>query len=368
MTNRGAVMPYCSKCGAELDKEAKFCPKCGTVVGLPAARPKRKPMSTLALVMIVITVVAIVVAVLAVVTFLPHPTFHTVDVSDSLGVPFRPAVDTINFDFTADVAGVNIAFEDLAGRLATLDVSVSGEVEVYDSVGADLTFDDVVDLTFEDVVVDNFLTVTSEFDATDPNVRRWISLSVTCDILVDPSLNASLDVETMVGGIVLDTQAGVVFDSLSLKTTTGGVEAHLVDDVVVAGDVSVKTTTGGAEFFWDNVVVTQDVLVEVQTVTGGVKVDVTQHRKVAGNITLEAGSTTGGLDFAIDIQGDVGAICRATAGNVDDVRPHLVGFEISYLDYPPAILQSDNYPAGNNFDVTLTVATGRIDINADYMP
>jgi hypothetical protein len=90
--------------------------------------------------------------------------------------------------------------------------------------------------------------------------------------------------------------------------------------------------------------------------------------KVAGDITLEAGSTTGGLDFAIDIQGDVGAICRATAGNVDDVRPHLVGFEISYLDYPPAILQSDNYPAGNNFDVTLTVATGRIDINADYTP
>lgn len=26
-------MPYCSKCGAELDKEATFCPKCGTAVG-----------------------------------------------------------------------------------------------------------------------------------------------------------------------------------------------------------------------------------------------------------------------------------------------------------------------------------------------
>jgi hypothetical protein len=292
-----------------MDKEAKFCPKCGTVVGPPAAKPKRKPISTLAIALIVIIVVATVVAVLAVITFLPHPTVHTVDVSDSLDVPYRPAVDTIIFDFTADVAGVNIAFEDLPGRLVTLDVSVSGEVEVYDSAVADLTFDDVVDLTFDDVVVDNVLTVTSEFDATDPNVRRWIStdpnvrrwisLSATCDILIDPSLNASLNVETMVGGIVLDTQAGVVFDSLSLKATTGGVEAHLVDDVVVAGNVSVKTTTGGAEFFWDNVVVTKDVLVEVQTITGGVKVDITQHRELAGNITLEAGATTGGLDFAI---------------------------------------------------------------------
>ena len=361
-------MPYCSKCGAELDKEAKFCPKCGTVVGPPAAKPKRKPTSTLAIALIVIIVVAAVVAALAVITFLPRPSVHAVDVSDSRDVPYRPAVDTINFDFTADVAGVNIAFEDLAGRLATLDVSVSGEVEIYDSAVSDLTFDDVVDLTFDDVVEDNVLTVTSEFDATDPNVRKWISLSVTCDILIDPSLNASVDVETSVGGIVLDTQAGVVFDSLSLKATTGGVEAHLVDDVVVAGDVSVKTTTGGAEFFWDNVIVTKDVLVEAQTITGGVDVDITQHRELAGDITLEAEATTGGLDFAIDIQGDIGAIGRATAGDSDDVRAQVVGFGISFLDYPPAILRSDNYPAGNNFDVTLRIVTGRIDIDAEYTP
>jgi hypothetical protein len=368
MTIRGAVMPYCSKCGGELDKEAKFCPKCGTVVGPPVAKPKRKPISTLAIVMIVLILVATVVGVLAVITFLPRPSVHAVDVSDSRDVPYRPAVDTISLDFTADVAGVNIAFEDLPGRLATLDVSVTGEVEVYDSAVSDLTFDDVVDLTFYDTIEDNVLTVTSEFDATNPNVRRWISLSVTCDILIAPSLNASLDVKTSVGGIVLDTQAGVVFDSLSLKATTGGVEAHLVDDVVVAGDVSVKTITGGAEFFWDNVIVTKDVLVEVQTITGGVDVDITQHRELAGNITLEAGATTGGLDFAIDLQGEVGAIGRATAGDSDDVRPHVVGFGISFLDFPPAVLRSDNYPADNNFDVTLIVVTGRIDIDADYAP
>jgi hypothetical protein len=368
MAIRGAVMPYCSKCGAELDKEARFCPKCGTVVGPPAAKPKRKPISTLAIVMIVLILVATVVGVLAVITFLPRPSVRAVDVSDSRDVPYRPAVDTINFDFTADVAAVNIAFEDLSGRLATLDVSVSGEVEIYDSAVSDLTFGDVVNLTFDDVVEDNVLTVTSEFDATGPNVQKWVSLSVTCDILVDPSLNASVDVETSVGGIVLDTQAGVVFDSLSLKAATGGVEAHLVDDVVVAGDVSVKTTTGGAEFFWDNVIVTKNVLVEVQTITGGVDVDITQHRELEGNITLEAEATTGGLDFAIDIQGHIGAIGRATAGDSDDVRAQVVGFGITFLDYPPAILRSDNYPAGNNFDVTLRIVTGRIDIDAEYTP
>ena len=361
-------MPYCSKCGAELDKDAKFCPKCGTVVGPPVARPERRRLSTLAIALIVLIVVAAIVTVLAVVTFLPHPTIHTVDVSDSRNVLYRPAVDTIIFDFAADVAGVNIAFEDLAGRLVTLDVSVTGKVEIYDSDVSDLAFDDVVDLTFDDTIEDNVLTVTSEFDSTDERVRRWISLSVTFDILIDPSLNASLDVRTSVGGIRLDTQAGVVFDSLRLRATTGGVEANLVEDVVVAGDVSAKTTTGGVDFFWDNLIVTKNIQVDVQTVTGGVEVDITQHREIAGDIVLEAEATTGGLDFFIDIQGEVGAIGRATAGDSDYVHPQVVGFEINFLDFPPAVMRSDNYPAGNNFDVTLKIVTGRIDIDAEYTP
>ena len=26
-------MPYCSKCGAEMEKDAQFCPKCGAPAG-----------------------------------------------------------------------------------------------------------------------------------------------------------------------------------------------------------------------------------------------------------------------------------------------------------------------------------------------
>ncbi len=57
-------MPYCSKCGAELDEGVKFCPTCGTPVG-PPTKPERRriergrrPISTLlAIVLIVIIVV-----------------------------------------------------------------------------------------------------------------------------------------------------------------------------------------------------------------------------------------------------------------------------------------------------------------------
>jgi len=72
-------MPYCSKCGAELDKDAKFCPKCGTSAGPLVAKPEkrripreqRKPMSTLTIVLIVLLVVVVAVAaVLAAAFFL----------------------------------------------------------------------------------------------------------------------------------------------------------------------------------------------------------------------------------------------------------------------------------------------------------
>jgi len=61
-------MPYCWKCGAELDEDAKFCPTCGTLVGAPVAerrrirREQRRPMSTLTIAVIVFLVVVVVVA------------------------------------------------------------------------------------------------------------------------------------------------------------------------------------------------------------------------------------------------------------------------------------------------------------------
>ena len=61
-------MPYCSKCGAELDKDATFCSKCGTPAGPPVTKPerraiqreRRRPMSTLAIVLIVLLVAVVV--------------------------------------------------------------------------------------------------------------------------------------------------------------------------------------------------------------------------------------------------------------------------------------------------------------------
>ena len=356
-------MPYCWKCGAELDEDAKFCPTCGTSVAPPVTEPmrrrierKRRPISTLAIVLIVILVFAAATVVLA---FLP---VRAVDVSESRDVLFQTDVDTINLDFAVDVALVNVAFEDLPGKLLTLKVSATGRVGLFISPPQP---EELFDLTFDDTIVNNVLTVTSDVDTLGDGLPRpWLSwLHVTCDIRIDPSMNASLDVKTSTGGIVMDTQASVILNSLRLEATTGGVEANLVEDVVVAGDVSVKTTTGGVKFSWDNMIVTKDVQVNAITTTGGVDVDVTQDEGLLGNVTLRAEATTGGVDFAIDIRGDVGAKIESsvTTGGINIDRQ--VGFSGT-----TSLLQSDNYPDSGNFNVSLKTVTGGIDIDAEYTP
>ncbi|MFB0514130.1 MAG: zinc-ribbon domain-containing protein [Candidatus Bathyarchaeia archaeon] len=354
-------MPYCWKCGAELDEDAKFCPTCGTPVGPPVTKPERRrierkerrPISTLGILAIVLIVLLASAAIIVALAFMP---IHAVDVSESRDVPYQAGVDTIKLDFTADVARVNVAFEDLSGKLVTLDVSATGRVGIFGST-------DAFDLTSHNTTDNNVLTVTADVDTVGGGWPWYPWLRVTCDIRIDPSMNASIDVETSTGGIVMNTQAGVVLNSLSLEATTGGVKANLVKDVIVAGDVSVKTATGGVEFSWDNVMVTKDILVNARTTTGGVDVDVKQDEELLGNVTLKAKATTGGVNFAIDIHGDIGAkiVSSVTTGGIDIVRQ--VGF--SGTKSP---LQSTNYRAGSNFDVSLETTTGGIDIDAKYTP
>jgi len=211
----------------------------------------------------------------------------------------------------------------------------------------------------------NVLTATVIQDVDAVGLQ---SLNVTCRIRVDRSLNASVNVVTRTGGISLDTEAGVILDSVSLETVTGGVGAGLVQDVVVSGDVSVVTTTGGVALFWDNVIVTEDVLVSAITTTGGVAVSVRQDKEQLWNVTVEAEATTGGVAFAIDIGGDVGAKIDSsvTTGGIDVDRQ--VGFSLVYSYPDRAGLISDNHPAKNNFSVGLKTTTGGINIDARYTP
>jgi hypothetical protein len=359
-------MPYCRKCGVELDEDAKFCPVCGTPVTPQVTRirrEERRPLDArtrLAIFLIVLIVSATIII------YLGFSPVHTIEKSWR-GSASHQTGDTLVLSLTADIAHVKVSFEDLTDERVVLDASATARAGFFVSPNSLERFRPVS--TF--AIGGNVLTVTvrQAADTTNLGWPPYESLNVTYHIRIDPSLNATLNIVTSTGGIVLDTQSGVVFNSMSLEAITGGVRASLVEDVVVSGDVSVKATTGGVELSWDNVILTKNVLVSATTITGGVDVSVKQDEGLLGNVTINAEATTGGVDFAIEIQGDIGAkiTSRVTTGAINVDRQ--IGFSLMYADPSEEGLWSENWKtAGSNFYVSLKTTTGGINIDAQYTP
>ena len=347
-------MPYCPRCGKEVSEDARFCPDCGASLRV-SRRARERRLPSLGILLIVLIVSAVIVVTVG---FAP---VRTVDKSWTHSASLSTGVDTFVLDFTADVCHVRASFEDLADKLVILDSWATARAGLFVSPDFLERFRPFSTLAIEGNVLT--ATVRQEIDAVDLQ-----SLNVTCRIRIDPSLNATLNIVTKTGGIRLDTMAGVILNSVSLEATTGGVSARLVEDVVVSGDVSVMTTTGGVELSWDNVIITEDVLVSAVTTTGGVDVSVRQNREQLWNVTVEAEATTGGVDFAIDVRGDVGAKIDSsvTTGGIDVESQ--VGFSLVYSYPERAGLISDNHPARSNFNVGLKTTTGGIRIDATYIP
>jgi len=346
-------MPYCYKCGAKLEEDANFCHVCGTPVGAPAmAAPARRRERTPYLLPITVLITIVVVAIVAgAIIFAP---VRPVDFNQSEEAPFELGIDRLSVDLDADVARVNITFEDLPGNLVVLNVSATGAVGI-------LAPTTPIEVTFDHTVTEGLLAVTSRVYKAD----RWpwlFSLNVVCDLHIDPSVNLSLNIRTSVGEIILNSKGGVIFDSLSLEATTGSVRAKLARNTVLNSDVSVKSTTGGVEFSWDNAKVTNNISVNVKTTTGGVKMNLNQNDKIPANVTLNAETTTGGIDFFVTIHDKVGAQIKSST-SFGGINVNKIGFSGD-----KSLMQSNNYPAKSNFIASLKATIGGININANYTP
>jgi hypothetical protein len=81
---------------------------------------------------------------------------------------------------------------------------------------------------------------------------------------------------------------------------------------------------------------------------------------LSGNVTVNARTTTGSINLDMEIDGDVGARVES-ATDLGRITVHVERFS---GDQSP--IQSNNYPAGNNFLVALSTETGGININAAY--
>jgi hypothetical protein len=263
-------------------------------------------------------------------------------------------------DLTVDVGNVNVAFRDLANDMVTLDLSVSG----YGSIISPQQ----PTISFQHVTNGNILSVTSEVETSI--FYGWLGmnfLQANCVLIVDSSLNATINVKTSIGKITFETQRGVVLNSLSLETATGAVEASFAEDTVVTRDISIKTVTGAVSLSWQNVIAERDIAANLGSVTGAVTVDIEQDERLQNKVNLGVEVTTGAINSGLTISGDVAGriTSRTTTGSVDVQRSD--DFSSTELSSTRQI-QSNNYPSNSQFDINLQTTTGRIRINARHTP
>jgi hypothetical protein len=345
-------MPYCRKCGAKLDEDARFCHVCGTpvvpvAVTRPAAPTRRRPFYILPVaILIAVLLLAMVIGALF---FLP---FNPVHFNQTNQVP-KADVDHMLLEFQADVAQVNVFFKNLPSNMVIFNVTADGNVGILEDPNRP------VNVTFSHHTSNNSEIVTASVSRT----TRWpisYNLNVNCDVYIDPSANLTLHVRSTVGNIVMNANTSVTLQILDLETETGSVDVSLSKGVIIADLITLHTTTGNVLFKMDEANVSRNVSVNLQSTTGSVNMDLIENQKLSGNVTLNARTTTGSVDLSMVIDNDVGAsIASSTViGGINEDVEKFSGNE--------TLLQSDNFPAGSNFLVALRTTTGGININAVY--
>jgi len=299
---------------------------------------------------IILVTLLLTATITGVLIFLP---IHPISTSKSYSVPYRANIHTLNLNLSADIAQINVAFEDMTNKLIMFNVSATGGTGI-------LAPSDILNVSFSDTYIGSVVTVTSQVHVD--GVFSWYPwLNLSCDVRINPSLTSSLNVKTSVGRIVMNTKARVVLNSLDLETTTGEIRANLAKDVAVSGNVSVRSTTGSVEFSWDNVRTSSNISVKTQTTTGGIRLNVIQNETMPANATMSAEAVTGGVRLNMAIHDSVGARIESTV-TTGGINVHSqVGF-----DGAKSPLQSTNYPASGNFNVAIKTVTGGITLDAEY--
>jgi hypothetical protein len=347
-------MPYCRKCGAKLDEDARFCHVCGTQVFAvtPATRPaapkRRRPVYTLPVVILIAGLLTAIV--FSALIFLP---FTPVNLNQTRQIDSEAGVDHLILSFQADAAQVNIFFEKLPGKMLLLNVTASGWTSFLNDPSKSVA------VTFYNETINDTATARSRVS----HATVWppqFSLNVMCDVYIDPSARLNLTIHSDVGQITMNASTRMTFEELKLETTTGNVDAKLRQGTTVASNISIKTTTGSVQFQMDKADVSGNVSVNLQSTTGSVNVDLTENQKLSGNVTMSAQTTIGGVNLRMVIDDDVGA----------RIEPHAdlgeINVDVQKFSGNKTLLQSDNYPAGSNFLVNLRTSTGGININAAY--
>jgi hypothetical protein len=215
-------LPYCRRCGTQLEENARYCHKCGTPVVAYAIPPvyqtpkPHKPWYKDSFILITIGLVVILLVAVFAVALLSAP-FATWDSNQSLEDK-TAGVKTLNLNFHTNIGAIEVFTQKMSNNNIGVYVQANGGKGLLaDSSGP-------VTMEFENQTVGDVLTVNSFFQVQDGFISN---AHVKCSIYVDPSLNLYLNVSSTTGQISFIGDGSAKISSLSLVTTTGEVQANL---------------------------------------------------------------------------------------------------------------------------------------------
>jgi uncharacterized membrane protein YvbJ len=107
-------LPYCRRCGIQLEENARFCQKCGTQVvvfspAAPARAGAKSPVSTPVIVLIAVVALAIIVSIFIFLTFYPV-NFNQTNPANQTNVT------KLSFNLQEGIAHANVLSENLTDK------------------------------------------------------------------------------------------------------------------------------------------------------------------------------------------------------------------------------------------------------------
>jgi len=352
-------LPYCRRCGVQLEEKARFCPKCGTPVvtcmqpSAPTASTKQpKPWHKDPLILAAIGLVVIIVSAVIIVAFLVAP-FSTWDLGRTLE-DYTPNVNTVNLNFQTNIGRVSINTLKIADNNIGIYVQANGSRGILGDSG-----EIPVNISFENQTVGNVLTVDSKV-----TVENRFSSRATVDIQIylDPALNLNLNVTSLKGQVSFTADKPVTIQALSLHALTGEVQANLQEKVTLTGDIIIKTTTGAVNYRMSQTNIKSNSTLDLQSTTGTVTMDITQTKTLQGNLQVNADTVTGSINIGLRIDGGVSAKITSQTGALGSIHADVNNFSGN-----KSPLQSNNYPAATNIDINSNVSgIGDVNIQATY--
>ena len=367
-------MPYCRRCGTQLEENARFCHRCGIPVDpyavppvqqqpvyyppayqqVPPPQAQTKPhrpmykdpivIGTVALVVILLTAVVIGAFMIAPI----NPWSYNNSQSNQ-----NPDLKTLNLNFHTNVGQVNVMTLEIGDRNVLISVQGNGSYGFLGGSAEPVTF------TFDNQTVGDTLTVNSQINVDESATERS---NVAVQIFIDPALALNLNVSSSTGKVSFVADKATTLQSLYLESTTGEVEANLQGNLTITGDITLKSSTADVNFRLSQDAIEGNRTVNLESSTGSVVADLTQTKAFNGNLHVNAATTTGSVNVGLTIDGAVAAKITSHTGTFGGIKTNHNNFQGNNTN-----LQTLNYPSTCNIEVNNTVGTGDINITADYL-